>query len=226
MNLALLTGFIMTANLFNMMGAAEPKTTVDDPQKKEQRVMVIVKKEGKEIKIDTTFNLADEKVVQAKVDSILKVKGVKNIHADGKNVVIMKSARPSGVPGQEEVTVFIQKDDSAFAGGKKVVRVHKDGNMTWIAADGEMIPPPPPPPAPPVHFKTFKFHGDPFAFDPNDDDIITYDKKDIGKGLEKIIIVRKKRDANAPAHVVEGVKIEQAPIRVEGKKIEIEEPAK
>jgi hypothetical protein len=38
-----------------------------------------------------------------------------------------------------------------------------------------------------------RFNGDPFALDPNDDAIISYDKKDIGKGLEKITIIRKKQ---------------------------------
>jgi hypothetical protein len=33
---------------------------------------------------------------------------------------------------------------------------------------------------------------DPFAFDPTDTTIVSYNKKDMGKGLEKITIVRKK----------------------------------
>lgn len=213
MNLALITGFIMTANLFTMMGADEPKRVEGEPQKKEQKVKVFVKKDGKEIKIDTTFsfNLPDEKAIQAKVDSMLKAEGVENFHGKGKHVMIMKSRKHEGKPENEDYTIFIQEGDSGLTKGKKVVRVFAGGNGETIDLEG--FPVPPPPPMPPLHVKGFKIHGgDPFAFDPNDDDIVTYDRKDIGKGLEKIIIVRKKRDANAPVKVVEGVKIEKEEI--------------
>jgi hypothetical protein len=218
MNLALLTGLILTTNVFTMMAVDEPKTVSDEPQKKEQRVKVIVNQDGKEIKIDTTFNFADEKAIQAKVDSILKLHGIEDGKGNGKNIVIMKSGKHmtmhhsgGNMPGNEEFQVFIQEGDSGKVKGKKIVRIQKEGDLLLVDADGDMIPPPPPvPPVPPFHMKNFTFHSDPFAMDPNDDDIITYDRKDIGKGLEKIIIVRKKRDANAP-------------VKVEGKKIEVEE---
>lgn len=214
MNLALLTGLILTTNFFNLMSVDEPKTVRDDPQKKEQRIKVVVNQNGKEVKIDTTFNLSNKIAVQAKVDSILKAEGIENIQADGKNVIFMKSGKhmtmhhSGNTPGNEEFQVFIQDGDSGKVKGKKIVRIQKEGDLVLVDADGDMIPPPPP--VPPIHMKNFTFHNDPFAMDPNDDDIITYDRKDIGKGLEKIIIVRKKHDANDP-------------IKVVGKKIEIDE---
>ena len=60
-----------------------------------------------------------------------------------------------------------------------------------------MIPPPPPPPVPPFpksNSSYLQFGVDPFSFDTKDASIISYEKKDIGKGLEKITIIRKKRD--------------------------------
>ena len=216
MNLALLTGLILTTNVFTMM-ADKPESVSDEPQKKEQKVKVVVNQNGKEIKIDTTFNFADEKDVQAKVDSILKQKGIEAIKGDGQQIIIVKGGKhmtmhhSGNTPGKEEFQVFCQEGDSVKVKGKKIVRIQKEGDLVLVDADGDMIPPPPPvPPVPPFHMKNFTFHSDPFAMDPNDDDIITYDRKDIGKGLEKITIVRKKRDANAP-------------IKVEGKKIEIDE---
>ncbi len=215
MNLALLTGLFLTTNFFTMMAFDEPKTVSEEPQKKEQRVKVVVNKNGKEIKIDTTFNFADEKVIQAKVDSILKAEGVENIHSDGKKIVIMKNGNHMSVhhsgkdmPGNEEIQVFYQDEDSGKVKSKKVIRFQKEGDMVLVDNVGDMIPPVPP--VPPIHMKSFSFHNDPFAMDPNDEDIVTYDRKDIGKGLEKITIVRKKRDPNTP-------------IKEEGKKIKTEE---
>ena len=95
--------------------------------------------------------------------------------------------------GEEQFNVVYDNNDSnSVKGEKKFVIIRDGGNMAFIGPDGEMIPPPPPMPG--MHVRSFKMQGgDPFAMDPNDDDIITYDKKDIGKGLEKITIVRKKQ---------------------------------
>ena len=38
--------------------------------------------------------------------------------------------------------------------------------------------------------------ADPFSFHPTDPSIVSYRKKDVGKGLEKITIVRKKEGGN------------------------------
>ena len=51
-------------------------------------------------------------------------------------------------------------------------------------------------PTSPATAKRFRINGDavrdPFAFNPSDTTIVSYKKKDMGKGLEKITIVRKK----------------------------------
>jgi hypothetical protein len=229
MNLALFTGLILTTNFFTMLAVEEPKMVIEEPQKKEQRMKVVVNQNGKEIKIDTTFNFADQKSVQAKVDSILKQNGIEQVCEEGNHIIIMKDGKhmtmtQSGnrMPGSEEMQVFYQEGDSGKVKGKKIVRIHKKGDIAIFDADGEMIPPPPP--MPPLHVRATMNHSDPFAINPNDEDIVTYDKKDIGKGLEKITIVRKKRNPERSI-VVEGFSIDGSEGKdfkvVEGKEIKV-----
>jgi len=80
----------------------------------------------------------------------------------------------------------------------KIVRMGEgDDNLAVDDQDGEILmppPPPPPPPMPPFPFEfNQRFNTDAFEFDARDNAIISYDRKDIGKGLEKITIIRKKQ---------------------------------
>ena len=151
-----LAGLLFTATSFSYGPAGEARLVGDPPQKKEQRVKVIVSTDGKVTKIDTTFNLPDEKMIRSRVDSLLKTMGLAGIESG--------------------------KMESLFLFG---------------GPDGDMLPPPPPPPSPlPPHAQVIihkRSVGDPFAYDAKDESIISYDKKDIGKGLEKITIIRKKQ---------------------------------
>jgi biopolymer transport protein ExbD len=213
MRLVFLLGVFLLSTLLSLGQTAKTTTTttsVQSQQKKDQQhVKVMVSQNGKVTKIDTTFNLPNEKLVQLKVDSLLKIlEG-----ADGKsgeaNIIIMRGDDnihmgkhgKGNSPGERQITVYYQKSDSSDAvGHKKVMMIGNGKGLVTFDGDGEMMPPPPPPPPPPhgmtnaIRVQGFKLPGgDPFAMDPSDPDIITYDKKDIGKGLEKITIVRKKR---------------------------------
>jgi hypothetical protein len=53
------------------------------------------------------------------------------------------------------------------------------------------LPPLPPMPPLPTCIKIKK--RDRYSFDPDDEDIISYDKKDLSNGREKIVIIRKKK---------------------------------
>lgn len=208
-------GLFLTTALFSFGQTVEKKTSAPTGgQKKEQHVKVMVSQNGKVVKIDTTFNFPDEKVIKFKVDSILKELGVNDPGSgDHKVIVISKGkgthmGRPLGgnMPGEGQVSVFYHNDDSSAAkGGKKIIWQGEGASVMMFDGDGNMIPPPPPvPPMPGVHMRSFQMHGgDPFSMDPNDKDIVTYDKKDIGKGLEKITIVRKKRPENQQSREVE-----------------------
>lgn len=216
MNLVFISGLLLTVNAFALKAVEVPKTGSVEPQKKVQKMKVLVKQDGKEISIDTTFNLTSEKAVQAKIDSILKVQGIEGItimeSADdskqGPHVIIMKDGKGTmtghfkhgASAGNENFNVFYMKDDSGQVKSKKIVRIGKQGGVAVFDTDGDLVPPPPPPPpfATPHVVQGFRLSGnDPFALDPDDADVVTYDKKDIGKGLEKITIVRKKRQTAA-----------------------------
>ncbi len=167
MAISVFAGLLFAGSSFTLGPVGDTPWTDNSPQKKEQRVKVIVNKNGKEIKIDTTFNGSNEKTIQVKVDSILK-----------------------------KFDVFFQNCDSGMSKhGKKVVRLIGDcsGYSFGTSEGDDLIPPPPPmPPHTPVMIHK-QFGSDAFAFDTKDPSIISYEKKDIGKGLEKITIIRKKQ---------------------------------
>ncbi len=100
--------------------------------------------------------------------------------------------------------MYDNSDSNGVKGEKKVVMIGNGNGMATFDSDGDMMPPPPPPPPPPFHMNGFRMtRGDAFAMDPDNKDIISYDKKDIGKGLEKITIVRKKHTPGAEGKEVE-----------------------
>ncbi len=201
---AVLMALLFTASSFTFSPAVDASLAEDPPQKKEQRVKVIVKKDGKETKMDTTFNLPDEKMINAKVDSILKKLDVEGFVAGKSDVLIhhpgkrMKYINHGGerFTGDENFDILIQNDDSGMRKHvRKIVHISDDGDVISLGSpdDNDFLPPPPPPPPPPPFMMNEQFGGDPFVFNANDESIISYDKKDIGKGLEKITIIRKKR---------------------------------
>lgn len=196
-------GLLFTASSFTF-GPVESTLLVDNaPQKKEQRVKVTVNKNGKETKIDTTFNLPDEKMIQVKVDSMLKKMEIVGIEPGMKNIVIHHggkrmnwNSKEGKFPENEQFDIMIQTGDSGMTKHvRKIICMgDDDGIISSDDTEGDELlpPPPPPPPCPPMMFHQ-QFGGDPFDFDTNDKSIISYDKKDIGKGLEKITIIRKKQ---------------------------------
>ena len=209
-----LTALLFSVSSFTFSPFVDAPLADNPPQKKEQRVKVIVKKDGKETKIDTTFNLPDEKMINAKVDSMLKkfdVEGIGSKKIDvliqqhpGKRMKIIK--RGENLPGDEQFDIMIQHGDSGLTKHvRKIIRIGANGDFISMddSDNNELLPPPPPPPPPPFMMNE-QFGSDAFSFDTNDASIISYDKKDIGKGLEKITIIRKKkvgRDENREVQV-------------------------
>lgn len=194
-----LTALLFSASSFTFSPFVDAPLADDPPQRKEQRVKVVVKKDGKETKIDTTFNLPDEKMINAKVDSMLKKFDIEGGESKKIDVLIQQHPgkrmkfinRGENLPGDEQFDVMIQHGDSGLTKHvRKIIRVSGDGDVISMgnSEDNEFLPPPPPPP----FMMNGQFGGDSFSFDTNDASIISYDKKDIGKGLEKITIIRKK----------------------------------
>ena len=214
-------GLWLTSSAFTI-GPAEAVRLVDNtPQKKVQRVKVFVTKDdGKETIIDTTFNLPNQKMMKDKADSILRNLDIdkagtrKNvfIFSDGKGMKSFVKA-DKDMPGNEQLEVIVQDSDSDnVAPARKIIRI-KGGRSKALCND-EFLPPPPP--MPPMGMGHPRFHqgGDSYAFDTKDESVISYEKKDMGDGTEKITIIRKKRDA---PHSPKEVKIKTA-VPVDAKK--------
>lgn len=148
-------------------GPVEDAKLVDNPpQEKAHRVKIIVNSDGKETKIDTVFNFANENLIQVKVDSMLNNLNIGDLgdtdsmivlNGSGKKLKFMLKRNDHG-QGSEPFAMMIQQCDSL-----------KMNNRFYQ-----------------------RFRGDPFAFDTRDEAVISYEKKDIGNGLEKITIIRKK----------------------------------
>ena len=205
-----LWGLFFTASSLTFGPVGNVALADNSPQKKVQRLKVLVNKDGKTTTIDTTFNLADEKAVQVKVDSILKKVQIVG-KGDGKSIVhmrngakVVKMSKSSGnnSTGGQQFDIFISGDDSTGKSDEKRIIYFGDNGKMEFSGDIDpngLVPPPPPPPPPlaqptPLqNYGNFHFGVDPFSFDTKDESIISYEKKDIGKGLEKITIIRKKR---------------------------------
>jgi len=201
---SLFAGLLFTASSFTFGLVGDVQLVDDPPQKKEQKVKVTVNVDGKVTKIDTTFNLPDEKMIQVKVDSMLKKMEISGIEPGMKNIVIHRggkkmnwSSKDNKFPGDEQFDIMIQHGDSGMTKHvRKIIRMGDDGSIISsedMEGDELLAPPPPPPPPYPSMMFHQQFRSDPFAFDTNDKSIVSYDKKDIGKGLEKITIIRKKQ---------------------------------
>lgn len=185
---------------------------VQDP-KKNRHVRMVKIVDGKKTAIDTVFT--DDKVFVWNGDTINPMKHgemkhmdiVKHVGKDGKgNVMILKHS--GGKPGEpmiwnmdsdEQMDVITEDIDPN--GKKIVVRKHlKDGAMDHMifmnGPDSRPFPPAPPvPPMPPLpHVKMLGIQHGGKVIDLNNPDIISYKKKDMSGGREKIEIIRKKSD--------------------------------
>lgn len=205
MKVVFFLGLFLATTLLSFGQTTKSAMVTKSDQKKEQHVKVMLSQNGKVTKIDTTFNFADEKLIQLKVDSLLKKLEVVKGKEGEPNVIIMRGMGPNG--GNRTYSVMYNNSDSnGVKSEKKIVMIGHGKGITTFDSDGDMMmpPPPPPPPMPPFHVNGFRMtRSDPFAMDPDNKDIISYDKKDIGKGLEKITIVRKKHTPAADEKKVE-----------------------
>jgi hypothetical protein len=212
-------GLLFTASSFTF-GPVDGTISADNgPQKKEQRVKVTVNQNGKETKIDTTFNLPDEKMIQVKVDSMLKKMEINGIGPDMKNIVIHRrgkhmnwnSKEGDKFSGNEQYDIMVQVGDSGKCKQeKRIIRFDEDGDFSGFSdAEGDLLPPPPPPPPHSTMMTHKRMVGDPYSFDTKDESVISYEKKDIGNGLEKITIIRKKK-ADQKGNSKVSVKVESS----------------
>jgi len=221
------SGFMLVTSAFTFGPVEDAQLAGNEPQKKEQRVKVVVNVDGKQTKIDTVFNLPDEKMINEKIDSMMS-----NLDKEGmghhRNRMMFKNDRALKVhfkgnkhnPGDEQFDIFIQNGDSDKMGKERkviCVRGFENDNMKEEDENDELMPPPPPmPPHAQMMFHN-RFGGDSYAFDTKDESVVSYEKKDIGDGLEKITIVRKKHDQHKETREIK-VKAEVSDAQMNKKK--------
>lgn len=179
--------------------------------KKSRHVRLVKIENGKKMEIDTVFANDDVFVWQGDTINPMKHKGGMMVHRFGKgdgkaNVMVFKQRDGKGedpmffdMKTADDMDVLIDNNDTT---GKKVMirkimRDSPDGNVMFFRGHGpgHFPPVPPVPPAPPVpHIMKFKHSGK--VIDLNDPNVISYKKKDLSGGREKIEIIRKKADEN------------------------------
>jgi len=141
------------------------------PQKKEQTIKVLIKKDGKLIESDTTMITKDGKEQRVMVI-------VNQEDADNGKVTTYTYTIGDTLQNDLERKVVRLKDDKRFIimqNNDKAVFSHSDSSAGKGAVEIVGV------------------HMDPYAFDPSDPDIVSYKKKDKRNGLEQITIVRKKQ---------------------------------
>lgn len=219
MKLVFVTGLLLAATLLSFGQTEKAAQDQKTAPKKVQRIKMVMNQDGKEIKIDTTFNFADEKMVKAKVDSIMKKLEKEGIQPGDSNGIFRHEGKRftwsrrdgKSLPGSEQFEVFVQSGDTGkMKHERRIIHVGPGDYVAAFGQDGDLLPPRPP--VPPHRVKAFRFSGgDPFAMDPDNKDIVSYDRKDIGKGLEKITIVRKKHAPEEKKEVKVQVHVQDKP---------------
>ena len=198
-----LISLLFMASSFTVGSAESAQLVGDHTQQKEQKVKVVVVVDGKETKIDTTFNLPDEAAINQKVDSMLTKLDVKGESGGKANRMVFRFDKSrkfnhenmTGTPpGNEQFDIRIQNEDSDKVNGKREIIRVKRFEKERMGGESDLLLPPPPMPPHSSFMRHQPFGGDPYAFDTRDESVVSYEKKDIGNGLERITIVRKKHE--------------------------------
>jgi hypothetical protein len=179
-------------------------------QKKERHIKMVKIENGKKMELDTVLH-NDEPFVW-KGDTINPGKHGKIMHSSDKdkmqqfdvtvddkggNEKVMILKHHGGKPGEPMILNMDTGDDMEIVtenvdslGKQIVIRKHvKDGDFdhVYYFHDGDVEPFPPMPPVPHM-----KMHHSGQIIDLNDPNVISYKKKDMSGGREKIEIIRKK----------------------------------
>ena len=213
-----LTGVLLSSFMFAQKGdeTQEPK--------KSRHIKMTKIENGKKMELDTVLTGNDVFVWNGDTINPVKHLGklerpefdkrhqidVKVDRQDGKEKVMVIKHRggKSGEPmiwnmgSGDDLEVITEDNDSV---GKRIVvrKRMKDGaedHMSFRDGDFDMLVPPPPPvpPMPPVppfhHMRMMKMQHAGQIIDLNDPNIVSYKKKDVKGGLEKIEIIRKKSE--------------------------------
>ncbi|MFA5327115.1 MAG: hypothetical protein WC384_04940 [Prolixibacteraceae bacterium] len=206
-----------------LLSAFTPEQKKDEPQepKKERHIKMVKVENGKKVELDTV--LTDDKIFVWHGDTIGGKEMVKHFGTEGHRKMKRYKVKVDGDGKNENVFVYHMKDGK---GGEPMIwQMDSDNDVhVFTDADGDSIrkniiirkrikdgegkqmmffdhangmPVPPVPPVPPVaHFRSLREMNHGRVIDLNDPNIITYKKKDLKGGREKIEIIRKKSDGN------------------------------
>ena len=135
MKLAFFMGLFLTATLFSYGQTEKSSPDQKSTQKKLQRIKVVMNKNGKETKIDTTFNFVDQKMIRDKVDSIMVKLEMEGIDPDDSTCVFRHGGKRmhwshlngKNFPNEEEFEMFIEDGDT----GKVKTREKDHPSQLW-----------------------------------------------------------------------------------------------
>jgi hypothetical protein len=176
--------------------------TAIQPQKKQQNVKVVIRKDGQLIEKDTTIVTSDSKnyTITTKemtlaADSLYHSLGD---DTNGKTVTVtVIQDNENGGTGSKAGTntyTYTIGDSLQKNGSQKMVRkINGKPMIIMEGGEGQTFDLPVRASSGTTRIVMHKM-VDPYAFDPRDPTIVSYKKKDVGKGEEKITIVRKKAE--------------------------------
>lgn len=161
----------------------------DQPQKKEQRVKLVIRKDGKLIEKDTVITSTGG-AFKFSGDSI-RVTQDKPGQKGMTTVYIRQTGTDGGKAGKSSTYTYTVTDSATNKAGAAVTNLRNARRMIIMQpGEGQNFKGTTPPPA--ARWRIAGKKSDRFAFDPADPSIVSYKKKAVGKDKEKIVIIRKK----------------------------------
>jgi hypothetical protein len=176
--------------------------TSNQPQKKQQNVKVVIRKDGQLIEKDTIIVLEGSKNFTVTTNQLTA--GADSVHykigddAKGKKVTFtVIQDNENGGKGSKAGTytyTYTVGDSLQKNGTQRMVRKVNGKPMIIMDNEGGQTFDLPVRASSGANRIIMHKMVDPYAFDPTDPSIVSYKKKDVGKGEEKITIVRKKTE--------------------------------
>ena len=168
------------------------------PQKKERTVKVLVREGSKLVEKDSTYVGGTGKgIFYAGKNVVFKADSLV-LHRDGNNktqtvtLIIQDDKQGAGKDSTKYTCTVVSQDSvsrtvghsMAGAGDGKgmIIMQNVDSGSFNMSGSTPAV----------AGYRIGRPLHDPFSFDPGDQDIVSFKKKDLGKGLERITIVRKK----------------------------------
>lgn len=191
---------------------------VQEP-KKTRHIKMLKMENGKKMELDTV--LTNDDVFVWNGDTVNPIKHIKKVNPSGFDKMEKFDVKVENKDGKEKVMIFKHKggkdgepmiwnmdsgdhmeiitEDNDSTGKKIVVRKRiKDGegnNMIYFNSDNMKHFPPMPPMPPIPHVKMMRMQHPGQIINLNDPNIVSFKKKDLSGGREKIEIIRKKSDS-------------------------------